>query len=112
MSFLRSLKIFFSRRGSPKSSTPGRSLRGTDFVTSRDFSADYNEAMQMLSDRINKKFPDNYQAAHNSNRDYSRDYGNDRAAAIDTASAAIATALRKGATVNQAAEAGATSIGI
>jgi hypothetical protein len=112
MRFLQSLKTFFSRSGSPRKSAPGGGLQGTDFVTSRDFSSDYNEAMQMLSHRINNKFPDNYQASFNSNPDYSRDYGNDRAAAIDTASAVVAAALRKGATVKQAAEAGATSIGI
>ena len=68
--------------------------------------------MLMISQRINTKFPDNYQARFTADRDHGRDYGDDRAAAIDTASAAIAAALREGATVRQAAEAGATSIGI
>jgi len=36
----------------------------------------------------------------------------DRAAAIDTLSTAMATALRKGATVGQAAVAGAADVGI
>lgn len=68
--------------------------------------------MLILNQRINTKFPDNYQAGLNPDRDYGRNYGDDRAAAIDTASATVAAALRKGATVKQASEAGATSIGI
>jgi hypothetical protein len=112
MGFLRSLKIFFGQSSSTRGSTQIKNLKDTDFVTSRDFSNDYDQAMLILNHRINKRFPDNYQAGFNLNREHGRDYGNDRAAAIDTASAAIAAALRKGATIQQAAEAGATSIGI
>ncbi|WP_238272729.1 hypothetical protein [Methylobacterium cerastii] len=68
--------------------------------------------METLNQRINTRFPDNYQAGFNPNREQGRDYGDDRAAAIATASAAVAAALRGGATVRQAAEAGASSIGI
>ncbi|MCJ2007626.1 hypothetical protein [Methylobacterium sp. J-092] len=87
-------------------------MLGVDLAEKGNFSTQFNEAMMVLNERINRKFPDNYQAGFNPNRDYSRDYGDDRAAAIDTASAAVASALRKGAGVRQAAEAGATSIGI
>ena len=112
MSFFRSLKIFFSRSSSLRSPTENIGRPGTEFTASRDFSTDYNEAMLTLNQRINKKFPDNYEAGFNPNRDHGRDYGDDRAGAIDTASAAVAAALRNGATVKQAAEAGALSIDI
>ena len=112
MSFLRSLKIFFSRSGSTDSPPQKRRMLGVDLAESGGFSSDFSTAMMVLNQRINSKFPDNYEAGFSANRDYSRDYGDDRAAAIDTASAAVAAALRNGATVKQAAEAGATSIGI
>ena len=68
--------------------------------------------MLMLNQRINTRFPDNHQAESNPNHEQGRDYRDDRAAAIDTASATVAAALRGGANVKQAAKAGASSIGI
>jgi hypothetical protein len=62
--------------------------------------------------RIDKKFPDNYYARLRSDTSTSYDHGEDRARAVDTMSTAIALALRDGATVQQAAEAGAASVGI
>ena len=61
---------------------------------------------------MDRRYPDSYHArlSANSNRPY--DYGAKRADAVDTASAAIAMALRGGATIEQAAEAGAVSVGI
>ncbi|RYF23199.1 MAG: hypothetical protein EOO77_02605 [Oxalobacteraceae bacterium] len=112
MDFLRLLKIFFGRSSSPRRLVQSSGRQGADLSTSGDFSADYNEAMMMLNQRINTRFPDNYQAEFNPNREQGRDYGDDRAAAIDTASATVAAALRGGATVKQAAEAGASSISI
>ncbi|WP_238272034.1 hypothetical protein [Methylobacterium cerastii] len=112
MGFLKSLKDFFGRSQSRNSSTHNRRILETDLGESGDFSSNFNKAMMVLNQRINSRFPDNYEAGSNANRDYSRDYGDDRAAAIDTASAAVAAALRKGAGVREAAEAGAASIGI
>lgn len=77
-----------------------------------DFNGDYQSASDILRDRIYRSFPDNYQARVGSNANSRRDFSDERAAAIDTASAAIAAALRKGATVKQAAAAGAASVGI
>ena len=79
---------------------------------SRNFDADYRAAVMILKDRMGNSFPDNYHARLNVGTNSTRDFGDERAEAIDTASAAIAAALRKGATVKQAAEAGAASVGI
>lgn len=79
---------------------------------SRNFDADYRAATNLLKTRMGNSFPDNYHARLSSGTNNARDFGDERAEAIDTASAAIATALRNGASVKQAAEAGAASVGI
>ncbi|MDQ0445457.1 hypothetical protein [Methylobacterium persicinum] len=78
----------------------------------RNFDEDYRSATYMLKQRMNKKFPDNYHARLSSGDNSPYDHGEDRALAVDAASIAIATALRNGASVRQAAEAGAVSVGI
>ncbi|MCJ2099197.1 hypothetical protein [Methylobacterium sp. E-046] len=80
--------------------------------TPKDFTGDYRSASDMLRERINKHFPDNFHARVGSNANTTRDFGDERAGAIDISSAAIAAALRNGATVRQAADAGAASVGI
>jgi hypothetical protein len=112
MSFLRSLKLFFSRSSSPRNSEEVGSSEGATSNARRDFTADYNAAVQVIKPKIDVSFPDNYQANFKRNRSTVSDYSSDRAEAIDTSSAAIAAALRTGATVRQAAEAGAMSVGI
>lgn len=79
---------------------------------SRNFDTDYRAAVTILKNRMGNSFPDNYHARLSGGTNSTRDFGDERAEAIDTASAAIAAALRKGATVKQAAEAGAASVGI
>ncbi|GJE12572.1 hypothetical protein [Methylobacterium longum] len=78
----------------------------------RNFDADYRAATMLLKARMDKAFPDNYHARLSDGANSARDFGDERAEAIDTASAAIAAALRNGATVKQAANAGAASVGI
>ena len=78
----------------------------------RNFDADYRAATKLLKTRMDQHFPDNYHARLSAGSNSTHDHGEDRATAVDTASTAIAMALRKGATVRQAAEAGAASIGI
>ena len=78
----------------------------------RNFEDDYRSATKMLKARVDKQFPDSYYARLSSNNSSSYDYGQDRALAVDTMSTAIAMALREGATVRQAADAGAASVGI
>jgi hypothetical protein len=112
MRFLRSLKLFFSQSNSSKKPEEVGSSEGTASNSRRDFTADYNAAVQIIKPKVDVRFPDNYQANFKRNRDTVTDYSGDRAEAIDTSSAAIAAALRTGATVRQAAEAGATSVGI
>ncbi|SFM97939.1 hypothetical protein [Methylobacterium pseudosasicola] len=80
--------------------------------TPKDFTGDYRTATDMLRDRINKRFPDNFHARVGSNANSMRDFGDERAGAIDMSSAAIAAALRDGASAKQAADAGAASVGI
>ena len=82
------------------------------FIKARNFDADYREATNTLKTRMNTRFPDNYRARLGTDGSGTYDHGQDRAAAIDTMSTAIATALRRGATVPQAAAAGAASVGI
>jgi len=86
--------------------------KGETAGRARNFDADYRAATKLLKARMDQHFPDNYHARLSSGSKSTRDHGEDRAAAVDTASAAIATALRKGSTVRQAADAGAASIGI
>ena len=78
----------------------------------KDFDGDYRSATQMLKERIANRFPDNYHARVGAEANSTRDFGDERAGAIDTASATIAEALRNGATVKQAANAGAASVGL
>ncbi len=87
-------------------------FEGASASKGRDFEANYAAAAQLLRTRIDREFPDAYYARLSSGRNSSYDYGQDRALAIDTMSIAIAMALRNGATVPQAAAAGAASIGI
>lgn len=79
---------------------------------SRTFEDDYNAATRLLKLQIDRRFPDSYYARLSSGSSSSYDYGQDRALAIDTMSTAIAMALRGGASVEQAAAAGAESVGI
>ena len=76
------------------------------------FEEDYNTAAKMLKDRMDKKFPNGHYAKLRSGVNTPYDHGEDRALAIDTMSTAVAMALRNGASVQQAAEAGAASVGI
>ncbi|GJE12365.1 MULTISPECIES: hypothetical protein [Methylobacterium] len=78
----------------------------------RNFDDDYRAATTMLKTRVDREFPDSYYARLSSKSNSSYDYGQDRALAVDTMSTAIAMALRGGATVRQAADAGAASVGI
>lgn len=80
--------------------------------TPKDFTGDYRTATDMLRERINRRFPDNFYARVGSNANTTRDFGDERAGAIDMSSAAISAALRNGATARQAADAGAASVGI
>ena len=85
---------------------------GASAAEARNFEDRYAAAVRLLRTRIDQEFPDAYYARLSSGRNSSYDYGQDRALAIDTMSIAIAMALRNGATVQQAASAGAASIGI
>lgn len=87
-------------------------FEGASASKDRDFEESYAAAVRLLRTRIDQEFPDAYYARLSSGRNSSYDYGQDRALAIDTMSIAIAMALRNGATVQQAASAGAASIGI
>lgn len=85
---------------------------GETATKARNFEDDYHAATNMLKTRMDKNFPDNYHARLSSGENSPYDHGEDRALAVDTTSTAIAMALRNGATVRQAAEAGAASVGI
>ncbi|MDR7040468.1 hypothetical protein J2X36_005251 [Methylobacterium sp. BE186] len=78
----------------------------------RNFEEDYNAASAMLRGRMNARYPDSYHARLGGGGNNAYDYGDKRSHAVDTASTAIAQALRGGATVYEAAEAGAASVGI
>lgn len=83
----------------------GRALR-----KGQSFDADYHAATQIVKLRMNNRYPDNYYARASSGADQDYSHGEERA--VDAASAAIALALRNGATVKEAADAGAASIGL
>jgi hypothetical protein len=100
------------KRGSTSRNVEKEALGDNRFVKARNFDDDYREATGILKTRIDRHFPDNYRARLGTDGLGTHDHGQDRAAAIDTMSTAIATALRKGATVRQAAEAGAAGVGI
>lgn len=85
---------------------------GETAARARNFEADYRAATKLLKTRVDKSFPDNYHARLSTGGNSAYDHGEDRAAAVDTMSTAIAMALRDGATVQQAADAGAASVGI
>lgn len=109
---------FFADGGDKRRSTSenveqeNSSLGGSRFIRARNFDDDYREATELLKTRMDRRFPDNYRARLGTDGSGTYDHGQDRAAAVDTMSSEIATALRNGATVRQAAEAGAASAGI
>lgn len=78
----------------------------------QNFNEDYITAINLVKPDLEEKFPDNYVTRSGSQASRGYDHGEDRAAALDTMSAAVAAALRDGATVRQAAKAGTASIGI
>jgi hypothetical protein len=109
---------FFTGGGDKRRSTSENieqekeALGGNRFVRARNFDDDYREATELLKTRMDRRFPDNYRAKLGTEGSGTYDHGQDRAAAVDTMSSEIATALRDGATVRQAAEAGAAGAGI
>ncbi|MCJ2058450.1 hypothetical protein MKL09_18075 [Methylobacterium sp. J-048] len=117
-SLFSKIVAFFTFRASASDDNEGYESRDNGSYNSNsgnmsaDFDGDYRSATAILRERMSKRFPDNFYARVGSEMNSARDYGDERASAIDTASAAIAAALRKGATVKQAADAGAASVGI
>lgn len=109
MDLFRFLKSIFSQPSDPRKSRQVDAVSSKDPSLPRDFTADYNAATQIIKPLIDLKFPDNYHANFERNRDAATEYGAERAEAVDRASSAIAAALRKGATVKQAADAGVAS---
>lgn len=87
-------------------------FRGKNADLRRDFESDYNAATSMLKTRMNSRFPDGFHAKLGSSNNTAYDFGAARIDAVDRVSTAVAMALRDGATVRQAAEAGAASVGI
>lgn len=100
------------RSGAFAKQKENRTFEGASDSKDRNFDDRYAAAVRLLRTRIDQEFPDAYHARLSLGRNSSSDYGQDRALAIDTMSIAIAMALRTGATVQQAANAGAASIGI
>ncbi|MCJ2138397.1 hypothetical protein MKK69_30815 [Methylobacterium sp. J-026] len=78
----------------------------------RDFESDYNAAVKLLKNRLDKRYPSGHYGRLRAGENNPYNYGEERAEAVDTMSIAIAMALRDGATVKEAAEAGAASVGI
>ncbi|MCJ2102233.1 hypothetical protein [Methylobacterium sp. E-046] len=122
---MRTIKSLFLKAGEFLSARPTPTANGSMIKSrsdtgirenagakSRDFDGDFLSAGAMLRERMNKRYPDKYFVRAETQANNRRDYSDERAGAIDVSSAAIAVALREGATVKQAAEAGAASVGI
>jgi hypothetical protein len=110
-------QYFLGRARTPKAILDAKEREAGTFDSAssgraESFEKDYNAAARMLKDRIDQKFPDGHYAKLRSGVNTPYDHGEDRALAIDTMSTAITMALRDGATVEQAAAAGAASVGI
>ena len=87
-------------------------FRGKNADHRGDFENDYNAATGMLKTRMDSRFPDGFHAKLGSSNNTAYDYGAARIDAVDRVSTAVAMALRDGATVRQAADAGAASVAI
>ncbi|MER2268422.1 hypothetical protein [Methylobacterium oxalidis] len=74
--------------------------------------ARYNAAIEDLEDRFGQRLPADYRAKLGMDARYVYDHGVARTGAVDTMSSAIAKALQEGASISQAADAGAASIGL
>jgi hypothetical protein len=83
-----------------------------DTFRSKDFDKDYDAARRMLKARLDSKYPDKYHAMLRTGFDPLRDYAAERIDAVDKMSAAIADALREGASVKEAADRAARTIGL
>lgn len=111
------VQFLFGSGGRRRSTSMGKknaagAYEGQTAQRSRNFDDDYRAATEILKMRMDAHFPDNFHARMGSEANSMRDFGDERAGAIDTASSTIAAALRRGSTVKQAAEAGAASVGI
>lgn len=76
------------------------------------FEKDYNSASALLEQRMDAKFPGSFHDKLGSGPNNAYAHGEKRSDTVDDASVAIAQALRNGATVEEAAEAGAAKIGV
>jgi hypothetical protein len=113
----RIMQFFLGSEYERRSTAMAKEKEAGDYVgetaaKARNFEGDYHAATTMLKMRMDRSFPDNYHARLSSGENSPYDHGEDRALAVDTTSTAIAMSLRSGATVRQAAEAGAASVGI
>jgi hypothetical protein len=113
----RIMQFFLGSEYERRSTAMAKEKEAGDYVgetaaKARNFEDDYHAATTMLKMRMDRSFPDNYHARLSSGENSPYDHGEDRALAVDTTSTAIAMSLRSGATVRQAAEAGAASVGI
>lgn len=115
ISMIFGLYVLFIKRKKSIDENAGRSNTSTSEVSvryNRSFDQDYRDATILLRDRLDDKYPDGQYARLRSESNTPYDNGESRIEAVDRMSAAIASALRKGASVRQAAEAGAAVIGI
>jgi hypothetical protein len=101
-----------ARRNGPIAKKEAGAFHGPSSGTARNFEDNYIAAANMLRERMDQKYPNGHYARLRSNENSPYDHGEDRAHAVDTMSTAIAMALRNGASVRQAADAGAASVGI
>jgi len=74
--------------------------------------ARYNAAIEDLEVRFGRRFPADYHAKLGMDAKYVYGHGVARTGAVDTMSSAIVKALQEGASISQAADAGAASIGL
>ncbi|MCJ2011578.1 hypothetical protein [Methylobacterium sp. J-076] len=85
---------------------------GTGTERARVFESDYHAAVELLRVRMDAAHPPACHEKLSTVGASSYEYGERRLATVDAASTAIAMALRAGATVEQAAESGASSLGL
>lgn len=90
----------------------GGKSRGQGAYRHASFEKDYNSASALLEQRMDAKFPDSFHDKLGSGPNNAYAHGEKRSDTVDDASVAIAQALQSGASVEEAAEAGAAKIGI
>ncbi|WP_162560928.1 hypothetical protein [Methylobacterium durans] len=90
----------------------GGKFQNNDIYGMDKFEQKYSEAVKLLECRLDQRLPSGYNAKLDPEERYIYTHGVRRVDDVDKISTVIAKALQEGATISEAADAGAVSVGL